>query len=370
MKKLFRLTLLSICLILSIPALTVGATDWMEEMSGIADLDALLPEGVQKEDLLIDTHPDSLLTGNLFSEILSGIKKIFSTGLQDSLFFFLSLLALLILTAVLKTVKIHLTPANASIMDTLSLLVLSAFLYTFIDGAFTEATHYLNHANTFMTSMIPVTTTLYAVGGNVTTATVQNATLLFALSFLQTLTSTVFMPLLRFSFAFSLVGLVSPVKLGSITQLLKTITTTLCVFFLTLLSAILFFQNILSSAADSVGARSVKFLIGLIPVVGNLVGDASKTVASGITYLRSVMGLFGVVVILSLLLLPLCRLASRKLFLSLGQTAASILGLDAEAAFLKESAALLNLVFAVLLSSCVYFILALTLFMKTTVVSA
>lgn len=370
MKKLFLLVLIVIPLTVFLPSLSVRAsetTDLLEETTGINDLSVLLPDGLTENELLLNTDPDALLSGNIFTALFDGIREMFVSGLREYSVFFISLLSLLILCAVLKTVNVHLAKSAAA--DTLSLLVLSAFIYTCMDAAFSEAATYLSRANIFMTGMVPVTTALYAVGGNVTTATTQNATLIFALSFLQTLTSTLLLPLLRFCFAFSLVGLVSPVKLGSITGLVKTVTTTLCVFFLTLLSAILFFQSTLSSAADSVGARGVKFLIGLIPVVGNLVGDASKTVASGVTYLRSVIGLFGVVVILTILILPICRLGVRKLFLSLGQTVASVLGLDKEAAFLKESASLLNLLFAILLSSAVYFLLALTIFMKTAVVS-
>jgi stage III sporulation protein AE len=370
-KKIRRIAVIFLFLLLLLPASPVFATDILKEATGLDHLDELIPKDMTPDDLLVDTDVDSLLGKDVFSVIWSGLKGMFFSGLSSYLAFFLSLVAMLVLCAFLKSVKENIAKDSyGKAFDILSLLILSAFLYTFIDAAFDEAAACLTRANTFMTAMVPITTALYAVGGNVTTATVQNATLLFALSFLQTLTSSLLLPMLRFCFAFSLVGLVSPVKLGSITNLVKTVASTLCVFFLTLLSAILYFQSALSSAADSVGIRSVKFLIGLIPVVGNLVGEASKTVGSGVAYIRSVTGLFGVVIILSILAVPLCRLGARKLFLSLGQAAASILGLENEAAFIKESASLLTLLFAVLLSSAVYFILALTLFMKTAVVAS
>ena len=369
MKKIRRIAVIFLFLLLLLPASPVFATDILKEATGLDHLDELIPKDMTPDDLLVDTDVDSLLGKDVFSVIWSGLKGMFFSGLSSYLAFFLSLVAMLVLCAFLKSVKENIAKDSyGKAFDILSLLILSAFLYTFIDAAFDEAAACLTRANTFMTAMVPITTALYAVGGNVTT--VQNATLLFALSFLQTLTSSLLLPMLRFCFAFSLVGLVSPVKLGSITNLVKTVASTLCVFFLTLLSAILYFQSALSSAADSVGIRSVKFLIGLIPVVGNLVGEASKTVGSGVAYIRSVTGLFGVVIILSILAVPLCRLGARKLFLSLGQAAASILGLENEAAFIKESASLLTLLFAVLLSSAVYFILALTLFMKTAVVAS
>ena len=135
---------------------------------------------------------------------------------------------------------------------------------------------------------------------------------------------------------------------------------------MTIFTAVLFFQNILASSADTVAARTVKFTItSAVPVVGGLIGAISRTIIGSLQVVKSVAGIFGVLVIIITLLPPLITIVLNKLMLKISGAFALILGADRHAGFLKEMNSLLDITLAVMISAAVVFIFDITVFIKT-----
>ena len=128
---------------------------------------------------------------------------------------------------------------------------------------------------------------------------------------------------------------------------------------MTLLLALLSSQNTLCAAADSTGARTAKLVSStIIPTVGGSVGETLRTVASGVQYLKSVVGISGIFFIL-LLLLP------TLLAFLLGSGVAEILGCEGEGKLLGELGSVYGCMTSVVAMTSVMFILALNLFVRT-----
>ena len=67
-------------------------------------------------------------------------------------------------------------------------------------------------------------------------------------------------------------------------------------------------QTSVSAAADTVTAKSAKYLLGsLIPVVGSSVSDAVMAARGCIDLIRTSVGGFGILVIAAIFLLPMVR---------------------------------------------------------------
>lgn len=137
---------------------------------------------------------------------------------------------------------------------------------------------------------------------------------------------------------------------------------------MTLLVASLSAQTALTAAADSTAAKAARLVsANIIPVVGGSVGETLRTVATGVRYLKSVVGVWGIVFIALLVLPVLLSLIFTRLAFLLSSGVADMLGCETEEKLLTEIGGIYALMVAVVSMSAVMFIFALTIFSKTVV---
>ena len=136
-----------------------------------------------------------------------------------------------------------------------------------------------------------------------------------------------------------------------------------CLFLFTLLSAVLALQNALAAAADSVTMRGVRFAAGsFIPVVGNLVGEASRTLSAGIALIKKECGVACVLIIVYLLARPVILLMIQKTALSAAGAVGTLLGETKCAGFIRGLASVWDLLLAITAFQGCYFIFSIVLF--------
>ena len=124
----------------------------------------------------------------------------------------------------------------------------------------------------------------------------------------------------------------------------------------------------LCAAADSASARTARLVSGLtIPIVGSGVGESLRVVAGSVQYLKSIVGIGGIVFVLLLLLPTLLSLIVTRTVLLLGSGVAEMLGCPTEGKLLSELGAVWGTMIAVVAMSSVMFILALGIFVRVAV---
>ncbi len=116
-------------------------------------------------------------------------------------------------------------------------------------------------------------------------------------------------------------------RLKRLADLLKwTVTTVLTVVtmaFVGYLTA----SGVVAGTADAATVKAAKFAIsGAIPVVGGILSDAAETVLASAGILKGTVGVFGMVTILGICLIPLLQLAVHYLAYKLTAALASALG--------------------------------------------
>lgn len=220
-----------------------------------------------------------------------------------------------------------------------------------------------------MASMIPVTGTLLAMGGNVTTAAQGSATLGVFLSVAEGLCAQTVMPVCAIGTAMALCQALSPDLglRGVASAIRKTYTVTLGVI-MSLLCFLLSSQSTLCAAADGMGARTAKLFSGMvIPIVGSGVGETLRIVAGSVQYLKSIVGIGGIVFVLLLVLPVLLSLIVTRLVFLLGSGVAEMLGCEVEGKLISELGGIWGTMIAVVAMCSVMFILALAIFVRIAV---
>ena len=344
--------------------------DGVKENMPEAAREYLSPDDWAKDqDLNIADISDKFNLGFIFNIILKLLRSVISIVVKN----FIPVLAFIILSAVIGVLKnIYGGEKNnfSEIINFVLILCLASAVFYNIRDCFYTAKKFLEDIHVYMMTMIPVMASLSTLSGNITAAAANSAGLYVVLNVIEAMGNSIILPVMQICFALSfacqLTASTDTVNLSGISSYMRSVLNWIFIFIITILTAVLLFQNILASSADTVAARTVKFTVtSFVPVVGGMIGDVSRTIIGSIQAVKSVTGIFGVLVIIITLLPPLITVILNKFMLKISGAFALILSLDRQADFLKEMGSLLDITVAVMVSSAVVFIFDITVFIKT-----
>jgi len=289
---------------------------------------------------------------------------------------FLPTLAFIILGALIGVFK-NLGDSNnknnfSDIIDFVLIICIAGTVFYNIRECFYVARNFLEDIRVYMMTMIPVMASLSTISGNAAAAAANSAGLYVVLNVIEAAGSNIILPVLQICFALALARQITAssetVNLSGISSYIRSVLNWTFIFIMTVLTTVLVFQNILAASADTMAARTVKFTFSsFVPVVGGMIGDISRTIIGSIQVVKSITGIFGVLVIIITLLPPLITVILNKFMLNISSAVALILGMDKQADFLKEMNSLLDITIAIMVSAAVVFIFNITLFINTAV---
>lgn len=307
-------------------------------------------------------------------EYLSGeILKILGIELKSALKLAFGICAILVLCAVFSSASASL--GNDALSSAVRFCSAGALFVTVIHtqySHFEAIERFFSSVSTLMEGMVPITASVWAMGGNVSTAATGSASFYLALGICNKLFASTIIPVAS---VMSILGLCDAMsdemKTGRLLVAIKKIYGFFLGLVMTVLLSSMSAQTAITSAADSTTARTAKLVSGsVIPVLGGGVGETLRTVAGGVSYLKSVLGVGGIIMIF-LLLLPvgLSVLLARFVFLLTGGLA-DILGCPNEARLLENLAEVYGSMLAVVSGVAVTFVLSLCIFIQTVVAVA
>lgn len=336
-------------------------------------LDAI-PEDIR------DQLPDGFSSGNT-EEIGGAVEKMLDPAyflgivldtvgvyLPDALRLFAVILGILILSAVFSTVR---KSVKSSAMGRVVTLVAStAILAALADTQtrlFSSLSDYFSRLSALAAGMIPVSGVLYAMGGNVAGAATGGGAMAIFLAVSEFVGGELLFPTVGACLALAAVPVFAPgLNVRSISSAIKK-TFTFCLgFLMMILSALLALRACLAAKADSISARTVKYVASsVIPVVGGSIADSLRTVGASVEYLRTTLGAAGILLVVLLVLPVVLSVLLTRFSLILLQSAAELLGCEGEARLLSETVSVYGYILAVAVMCAVMFIFAFTLLIRT-----
>ncbi len=246
-------------------------------------------------------------------------------------------------------------------------LVLLKEAFSLLEGvsAYFEALTQLTSA------YLPVIGATYMAGGNAATAAVNQSTLIFSTSLVSVLGGESVVPFMALCLMLTLAGITdgsTGARMAHLAAKLKKWYTTALALTMLLLGAVLAAQTTLAARADSLTFKTVRFVVSShIPHVGGGVAEMLRSAATGVSWLRSLVGVGGVIMLLALLLPTVGRVLLSRWVCSLGADVAAWLGCGEEGRLLTELAQLYGYLLAVVTLSCMTFFFSLVLLMQCTV---
>lgn len=346
---------------------------------GFRDIEGILPDealdALESEIFSEDTSKQGEALAKMLSpeRVFSVITEIIGARIGGAARLFVTVTGLLILSSVLNAVRVSIS--SAALGAAMRFCMTGAMMTTVIGVQFSQlesVAQFFERLTSLVYAMLPVGASLLAMGGSVTTAASGSASLAVFLGVCETLCARTVIPVVCACTALALCNtLSSEIGLSGFASAIRKVYTFTLGTIMTLLISTLASQTALTAASDSAGARAAKLVSSAaIPIVGGTVGDTLRTVAGGVTYLKSIVGVSGIVFIALLLLPTLISLVLTRLVLLLTGGVADMLGCETEGKLLSELASVWGTMIAVVSMCAVMFILALVIFIRITVAAA
>ena len=300
-----------------------------------------------------------------FFYLLQTVLSLVGLRLGDCLKLLCSVVGILILSSICRTFCASLKkPELARAFSFMITLIITVTIFATGFGTIESTVSYFGTLNAFTSASVPLMGSLYIMGGNAAAAVATSAGLSLFMTVLEEIVGQSIVPFCGICLALALIGACEGgPRLGGLLTSLKKNYTLMLSFFMMLLLAMLGSQTILGASKDTLAMRSAKFAAGsMIPVVGGSVAELLRSVSASVGYMRSAVGICGVLLLLLLMLPTLVELLLARATWQICSFFAEILGCDGEKRLLDEFASINGyLIAAVAICSSVLF-LTFTLF--------
>lgn len=245
------------------------------------------------------------------NQIFQKILSLFGHETLDAIKILGMILAIIVISSILKTVSDNLENKNISQMTyyVQYILIVTLMLSNFSD--IIESTrNTIQDMIGFMNTLVPLLVTLMISTGSIISANIIQPVILFCISFIGNIISSVIIPLLLVSTVLGIVSNISDkIQIGKLAKTFKTSIVWILGVGLTAFVGILSLEGTLGSSIDGITAKTAKAAVSsLIPVVGKILGDSIDTILGSAVLLKNAVGFVGIIVVISICAMPILKL--------------------------------------------------------------
>lgn len=200
----------------------------------------------------------------------------------------------------------------------------------------------------FSKVLLPSLAAATAASGSVTAASVRQVATVFFSDLLLTVIDGLLLPLVYLYIGVAAAGAVlDTAAMESIGKLLKKVVTWCLTGLLTAFTSYLTVSGAIAGSVDRQTLRAAKAAVsGAVPVVGNILAEATESVLAGAGILRGMIGTFGTLALLSICLTPFLRLLAQYLLYQAAGLLADTVGPKKLAALIAQLGDAFGLVLA------------------------
>lgn len=225
----------------------------------------------------------------------------------------------------------------------------------------------LGNITTFVNIVSPLICTMYAMGGNVSSALINNYGMIVFLAIFENVCVLAIEMILGICMALTLASVfVDDGRILAMSSAIKKAFTFAVGFIMLVFTTVISAQGILAIKADTLSAKAAKMLASqMIPVVGSTVGESLRTAGASIEYLRSSVGVT-LIIIFSIMILPtVISMFLYRTALIISNAVAGLLNCSKEGSVLNEVSSIHGYALGILLITSIALLLLMTVFVKT-----
>ena len=295
------------------------------------------------------------------------IIKLLGKEVSSSLKILISILVIIVIHGILKAITDGLE--NNSVSQIIY-FVQYILIVTLIMSNFSEIIKLVkdtsNNLVGFINVLIPLLLTLMVYTGSIATSTIIEPIVLFISNFVGNIISDILIPIVLVIVVFSIVSKISErVQIEKISKFLKSGVMWALGVILTVFVGVVSLEGTLSSSVDGITAKTAKAAVStVIPVVGKVLGDVVDSVLGCGVILKNAVGFVGVIVILSICIMPIIKIGTLSMIYSLASAVVQPIADEKNVKLLDEMSGVFKLLLGILCALSVILIIGITMVVK------
>ena len=299
--------------------------------------------------------------------LYKNILKLLGQEVNSSLKILISILVIIVIHGILKSITDNLENANIS---QIIYFVQYILIVTLIMSNFTEIIKIVkdtaNNLVGFINVLIPLLLTLMIYTGNIATSTLLQPIILFICNFIGNIISDALIPIVLIIVVFSIISKISErVQIDKISKFLKSGVVWFLGVALTVFVGIVSLEGTLSSSVDGVTAKTAKAAVSsIIPVVGKILGDVVDSVLGCGVILKNAIGVVGTIVIISISIMPIIKIGTLSIIYNLASAVIQPIADEKIVKLLEEMGGVFKLLLGILCALSVLLIIGTTMVVK------
>ncbi len=360
-----KLVFCVICIVLCMFVKVSFATD--------VDIDTFLNETKQYTadffpNLNSQNIVDELINGgNIDSKsLLNKVVDIFIGKIKENAKIIFSIIAVSILCSILKNVQSTFGGNVSEIAFYVCYLFIIILIITSYTDVISVCRDTITKLNNFMNMLIPLVLGLLVTNGNIVSVSILQPVLLVMTSIINVVISNVILPIIFVSTMMNLIGNISEnIKISKIPKLLQKTCLWCLEFILIIFIGVLSIEGTLGANVDGVTAKAAKSIVStVIPVVGKALSDATDSILGATMITRNAVGIIGMIAIISIVLNPLISVLIMMITYNVAAALIEPIVDSRISQCMSGMGDSIKIVFALMATVCMLFIISTTIMIK------
>lgn len=222
-----------------------------------------------------------------------------------------SILVIIVIHSILKSISESLENDGIAkmIYYVQYILIVTVIMSNFTD-IITMVQETASNLVAFMNMLVPLLITLMMYTGSITTSGILEPIILFMINFIGNTIQDIIIPLVLVFTSLVIISKISDrVTIDKLSKFLKSGIVWFLGIILTIFVGVVSLEGTMSSSVDGITAKTTKAIVSsAIPVVGKILGDAVDTVLGCGIILKNAVGLVGVIIVISICIMPILKL--------------------------------------------------------------
>ena len=218
----------------------------------------------------------------------------------------------------------------------------------------------------FMNILVPLLITLMMYTGSITTSGILEPIILFMINFIGNIIQDIIIPLVLVFTSLVIISKISDrVTIDKLSKFVKSGIVWFLGIILTIFVGVVSLEGTMSSSVDGITAKTTKAIVSsAIPVVGKILGDAVDTVLGCGIILKNAVGLVGVIIVISICVMPIIKLSILTIAYKLLATISQPIADDKIVSLLDQIGDIFKILLAILCSISFMLIIGTALVLK------
>lgn len=319
-------------------------------------------------DMNLNNILTSVITGNVDNKtMINEIINLLGKEIKETLKILASILIIVVIHSIFKSISDNLQ--NTGITQ-ITYYVQYILIVTIVLSNFTEIINMailaINNLVNFMYMLTPILITLLITTGSIVSANIVQPMILFSITFIGNVISTIIIPIMLVSTVFSIVSNISDkIQIDKLSNFFKSSIVWGLGIMLTIFVGLLSLEGTLGSSIDGLTAKTAKAAVSnFIPVVGKVLGDSIDTVLGCASILKNAIGVVGVIIIVGICIIPIIKLSVLTIIYHLAAAVCQPIADEKIVNLLEQIGGIFKILLAITCSVAVMLMIGITLVVK------